>query len=92
MLLGVGNSGEAFERRVSADMDYEDEELHADEDDFYSDEKEDYDDENVGEDQEIVEEDTWDIVSAYFEEKGLVRQQLNSFNVFVEHTMQVLRL
>mmetsp|Transcript_8496 Transcript_8496/g.37877 ORF Transcript_8496/g.37877 Transcript_8496/m.37877 type:complete len:1216 (-) Transcript_8496:2643-6290(-) len=69
-------------------MDYEDEELHADEDDFYSDEKEDYDDENVGEDQEIVEEDTWDIVSAYFEEKGLVRQQLNSFNVFVEHTMQ----
>lgn len=32
--------------------------------------------------------DYWTIISAYFEGKGLVRQQLDSYNEFVENTIQ----
>eukprot|EP00955_Chlamydomonas_euryale_P116435 366417-Chlamydomonas_euryale.AAC.3 len=50
------------------------------------------DEENqVGEqedDDEITQEDAWAVISAFFEEKGLVRQQLDSFNEFVSNTMQ----
>jgi DNA-directed RNA polymerase II subunit RPB2 len=38
-------------------------------------------------DQDITQEDTWTVISAYFEEKGLVRQQLDSFDHFLEHTI-----
>lgn len=69
-------------------MNYEeDDEVLVDNAGFYDDEN--GDDEYDGDEKEIVEEDTWNIVSAYFEEKGLVSQQLNSFNDFVENTMQV---
>ena len=37
---------------------------------------------------EITQEDAWAVISAFFEEKGLVRQQLDSFNEFVSNTMQ----
>ncbi|KAI4312165.1 hypothetical protein MLD38_037006 [Melastoma candidum] len=49
-----------------------------------------YDLENVAseEDGEITQKDAWTVISAYFEEKGLVAQQLDSFNEFVQHTMQ----
>ncbi len=40
------------------------------------------------EDEEITQEDAWAVISAFFEEKGLVRQQLDSFNEFVSNTMQ----
>ena len=40
------------------------------------------------EDDEIHQEDTWEVVSAYFEDKGLVRQQLDSFNEFIGTTIQ----
>lgn len=33
-------------------------------------------------------EDCWEIIDSYFEEKGLVVQQLDSFNLFVSFTMQ----
>ncbi|CAN0853682.1 DNA-directed RNA polymerase II subunit 2 [Linum grandiflorum] len=33
-------------------------------------------------------EDASAVISAYFEEKGLVRQQLDSFEVFIQNTMQ----
>ena len=36
----------------------------------------------------INQEDCWEIISAYFEEKGLVRQQLDSFDEFIMNTMQ----
>ncbi len=36
----------------------------------------------------LEQEDCWKIISAFFLEKGLVRQQLDSFNEFVENTMQ----
>lgn len=36
----------------------------------------------------IGEEDTWSIIGSYFEQKGLVRQQLDSFDEFVKNTMQ----
>lgn len=40
------------------------------------------------EDEEITQEDAWAVISAYFEEKGLVRQQLDSFDEFIQNTMQ----
>lgn len=39
-------------------------------------------------DLEVSQEDAWAVVSAFFEEKGLVRQQLDSFNEFVSNTIQ----
>ena len=42
------------------------------------------------EDGEITQEDCWTIISSFFDEKGLVRQQLDSFDEFVHHTMQEL--
>mmetsp|Transcript_40541 Transcript_40541/g.53359 ORF Transcript_40541/g.53359 Transcript_40541/m.53359 type:complete len:1186 (+) Transcript_40541:199-3756(+) len=42
------------------------------------------------EDEEITQEDAWAVISAYFEEKGLVRQQLDSFDEFIQNTMQEL--
>lgn len=44
-----------------------------------------YDDD---EEEEITQEDAWAVISAYFEEKGLVRQQLDSFDEFIQNTMQ----
>ena len=43
----------------------------------------------VDEEAEITQEDAWAVISAYFEEKGLVRQQLDSFNEFINSNMQV---
>ncbi|EPS65990.1 hypothetical protein M569_08783, partial [Genlisea aurea] len=40
------------------------------------------------EENEITQEDAWAVISAYFEEKGLVRQQLDSFDEFIQNTMQ----
>ncbi|KAK6919060.1 RNA polymerase Rpb2, domain 3 [Dillenia turbinata] len=45
-------------------------------------------DEEDEEDEEISQEDAWAVISAYFEEKGLVRQQLDSFDEFIQNTMQ----
>ena len=35
-------------------------------------------------------EDCWTVITAFFDEKGLVRQQLDSFDEFVQNTMQEL--
>lgn len=35
-------------------------------------------------------EDCWTVIGSFFEEKGLVRQQLDSFDEFVQNTMQEL--
>lgn len=48
----------------------------------------DYDDAEVDGDEDITQEDAWAVISAYFEEKGLVRQQLDSFDEFIQNTMQ----
>lgn len=37
----------------------------------------------------ITAEDAWTVISANFQEKGLVRQQLDSFDMFMSNTMQV---
>ena len=42
-------------------------------------------------DEEITQEDAWSVISAYFDEKGLVRQQLDSFDEFINNTMQEVR-
>lgn len=39
---------------------------------------------------DVSPEDCWDVIRAFFAEKGLVRQQLDSFNEFVHNTMQEL--
>jgi len=38
---------------------------------------------------EIWQEACWIVISAYFEEKGLVRQQLDSFDEFIQMNVQV---
>lgn len=42
------------------------------------------------EDTEITSEDAWAIISLFFNEKGLVSQQLDSFDEFIETTIQSL--
>ena len=37
---------------------------------------------------EIQQEDAWAVIHSFFEEKGLVRQQLDSFDEFVTNTIQ----
>jgi DNA-directed RNA polymerase II subunit RPB2 len=49
---------------------------------------EDEDAEEARDEDEITQEDAWAVISAYFEEKGLVRQQLDSFDEFIQNTMQ----
>ncbi|KAJ2204844.1 DNA-dependent RNA polymerase II, partial [Coemansia sp. RSA 521] len=36
----------------------------------------------------ITQEDYWTLISRYFDEHGLVRQQIDSFNNFIENTLQ----
>ncbi|MCL7047334.1 hypothetical protein MKW94_006641 [Papaver nudicaule] len=40
------------------------------------------------EEEEISQEDAWPVINAYFEEKGLVRQQLDSFDEFIQTDIQ----
>ncbi len=44
---------------------------------------------NANDEDPITEEDAWTVISANFQEKGLVRQQLDSFDMFMTTTMQV---
>jgi DNA-directed RNA polymerase II subunit RPB2 len=47
-----------------------------------------YDEEEYAMEEPLEPEDFWTVISSYFEGKGLVRQQLESFNEFVENTIQ----
>jgi DNA-directed RNA polymerase II subunit RPB2 len=42
------------------------------------------------EDEEIVQEEVWTVIDEYFRKKGLVGQQLDSFDEFIRNTMQEL--
>jgi DNA-directed RNA polymerase beta subunit len=42
-----------------------------------------------GSDAPMTQEDAWAVISSYFETKGLVAQQLDSYNEFTSNTMQV---
>lgn len=44
----------------------------------------------MGFDDTITQEDCWAVIAAYFEDKTLVSQQIDSFNEFVNNTMQEL--
>ena len=46
------------------------------------------DDEWDAEDHLLTQEDCWTVISSFFEGKGLVRQQLDSFDEFIQNTMQ----
>lgn len=65
---------------------YEQDQTYIDADDEITQEK--GDKEITQEEEEITQEDAWTVISAYFEEKGLVRQQLDSFDEFIQNTMQ----
>lgn len=52
--------------------------------------EEEYDDGYVEEGDGITAEDCWTVISAFFDTKGLVSQQLDSFDEFVSTTMQEL--
>ena len=53
--------------------------------------EEDYDYENYGdEDEGITPEDCWTVISSFFETKGLVSQQTDSFDEFTQTTIQDL--
>ena len=49
---------------------------------------EDPDDAEAAASQEISQEDAWEVINCYFNEMGLVRQQLDSFDEFIQNTMQ----
>ncbi|THH33154.1 hypothetical protein EUX98_g1063 [Antrodiella citrinella] len=40
--------------------------------------------------EEISHDDCWSVITSFFQQKGLVRQQLDSFDEFVQNTMQEL--
>ena len=40
--------------------------------------------------EDVNQEDCWQVISSFFKAKGLVRQQLDSFDEFVQNTMQEL--
>ena len=44
----------------------------------------------VGEEDEVTQEDAWEVIDKYFEEKGLVSQQIDSFDEFIKNTIQEL--
>lgn len=46
------------------------------------------DDEYLGDEDKITAEDCWTVISSFFDQKGLVSQQLDSFAEFVSSTMQ----
>lgn len=41
-------------------------------------------------DEEISQEEIWDVIDKYFAQKGLVGQQVDSFDFFLRHTIQEL--
>ncbi|KAJ3066659.1 DNA-dependent RNA polymerase II [Podochytrium sp. JEL0797] len=43
---------------------------------------------DADDDEYLTQEDCWKVISAFFNEKGLVSQQLESFNEFIQNTMQ----
>ena len=53
---------------------------------FTNDDNDDYQDCDVS--PEMWQESCWVVISAYFNEKGLVRQQLDSFDEFVTMSIQ----
>jgi DNA-directed RNA polymerase II subunit RPB2 len=43
---------------------------------------------NIEEEQEINQEEVWTVIDEYFRKKGLVGQQLDSFDEFIRTTIQ----
>eukprot|EP01040_Poterioochromonas_malhamensis_P024476 gene24476-30275_t len=62
-------------------------------DDFFDTEpalmrEESFDEEGDFIDGEITQEDAWVVIDLYFAEKGLVKQQVDSFDRFIDYTIQ----
>jgi DNA-directed RNA polymerase II subunit RPB2 len=59
-------------------------------DDAYSSGGSDMMDVEYEEDMEITQEDAWLVIGTYFKEKGLVSQQVDSFDEFMQNMVQEL--
>ena len=54
---------------------------------FEQDEEEENDGEETSDDAPISQEQSWAVITSYFREKGLVRQQIDSFDAFINTTL-----
>ncbi|MFS8007548.1 putative DNA-directed RNA polymerase [Helianthus anomalus] len=50
--------------------------------------EEEYDQGYDDEEEDITQVEAWAVISSYFEENGLVHQRLDSFDEFIQNTMQ----
>lgn len=73
-------------RQSYDESNYDDE----DEDDQYMNDQQQFNNEEEEEEELDSQESVWEVISAFFKEKSLVRQQLDSFNGFIRSTMQEL--
>lgn len=55
---------------------------------MYDDEEQLDDEESLEINSELWQEACWIVISSYFDEKGLVRQQLDSFDEFIQMSVQ----
>ncbi|KAJ2001236.1 DNA-dependent RNA polymerase II [Coemansia thaxteri] len=65
---------------MAGDNSYYDDEVPYGGDEYGSDQGDEY--------EVISQEDCWTLITRYFDEHGLVRQQIDSFNAFVDQTLQ----
>lgn len=80
--------GANYYNTASKDLEYEAQEREMDymNGDGFADEPDDI----IEEDEEpINEEDAWTVIASHFKTRGLVGQQLDSYDVFMTNTMQV---
>lgn len=82
----VHNNG--YYENPSKDLEYETQERDADyvNGDGFADEPEEI---ALHDEEPITEEDAWTVIEAHFKTRGLVGQQLDSYDVFMTNTMQV---
>ncbi|KAJ2581147.1 DNA-dependent RNA polymerase II, partial [Coemansia sp. RSA 1836] len=65
---------------MAGDNSYYDDDVPYDNDGYGSEQGDEY--------EVITQEDCWTLITRYFDEHGLVRQQIDSFNAFIEQTLQ----
>lgn len=81
-LVRRADYGVSYGTQTQADGTYEYENKYADEKN-----KPDLDGDDYLDNEEISQDDLWVVISSFFDEMGLVQQQLSSFNEFIETTL-----
>lgn len=83
----MGADADGYGDGFSYDPNYEYGESSANVEDGYGDGGEGEYQDRAG-DEDIKQEDYWTVITSFFDGMGLVRQQLESFNEFIDNTMQ----